>query len=86
MAGPGRLIDEGLSFYEASLAGKAERYGRGETPHTIHVWWARRPHSAMRALVYAALLAEAAAELAGQYGDRFRGGAAGLRRPLHRRQ
>ncbi|KDC75278.1 PF06634 family protein, partial [Bordetella bronchiseptica MBORD632] len=55
MAGPGRLIDEGLSFYEASLAGKAERYGRGETPHTIHVWWARRPHSAMRALVYAAL-------------------------------
>lgn len=105
VAGPGRLIDEGLSFYEASLAGKAERYGRGETPHTIHVWWARRPHSAMRALVYAALrapadkraaarlselgatpvpqpglLAEAAAELAGQYGgaprvlDMFGGG------------
>ncbi|MEK0096893.1 DUF1156 domain-containing protein, partial [Bordetella pertussis] len=59
VAGPGRLIDEGLSFYEASLAGKAERYGRGETPHTIHVWWARRPHSAMRALVYAALRAPA---------------------------
>lgn len=50
-----RLIDNGLLHYEASLAGYAERYGRGETSHTIHVWWARRPHSAMRALVFASL-------------------------------
>jgi putative DNA methylase len=50
-----RLIDNGLLHYEASLAGFAERYGRGETAHTIHVWWARRPHSAMRALVFASL-------------------------------
>lgn len=50
-----RLIDEGLLHYEASLAGFAERYGRGETSHTIHVWWARRPHTAMRALVFASL-------------------------------
>lgn len=50
-----RLIDRGLSFYEASLAGHSERYSRGETPHTLHVWWARRPHSAMRALVFASL-------------------------------
>ena len=50
-----RLIDNGTMHYEASVAGFAERYRRGETPHTIHVWWARRPHSAMRSLVYACL-------------------------------
>lgn len=50
-----RLIDNRMLHYEASLAGFAERYGRGETSHTIHVWWARRPHSAMRALVFASL-------------------------------
>ncbi len=52
---PHRLIDNGTMHYEASVAGFAERYRRGETPHTIHVWWARRPHSAMRSLVYACL-------------------------------
>ena len=50
-----RLIDTGMLHYEASVAGYNERYHRGETSHTIHVWWARRPHSAMRALVFASL-------------------------------
>ena len=50
-----RLIDQRMLHYEASIAGFAERYARGETSHTIHVWWARRPHSAMRALVFASL-------------------------------
>jgi len=44
-----------MLHYEASIAGLAERYGRGETSHTIHVYWARRPHSAMRSVVFAAL-------------------------------
>ena len=48
-----RLVDTGLLHHEASLAGNSERYRRGETSHTIHVWWARRPHTAMRALTYA---------------------------------
>ncbi len=48
-----RLIDLGLLHHEASLAGCSERYRRGETSHTIHVWWARRPHIAMRSLIYA---------------------------------
>ena len=48
-----RLIDTGLLHHEASLAGNSERYRRGETSHTIHVWWARRPHVAMRSLIYA---------------------------------
>lgn len=51
-----RLIDIGMLHYEASIAGYNERYHRGETSHTIHVWWARRPHCAMRSLVYASLV------------------------------
>lgn len=50
-----RLIDTGMLHYESSVAGYNERYHRGETSHTIHVWWARRPHSAMRSLVFASL-------------------------------
>lgn len=50
-----RLIDDGLMHFEASQAGYAERHSRGETSHTLQVWWARRPHSAMRALVFATL-------------------------------
>jgi putative DNA methylase len=50
-----RLIDTGMLHFESSIAGYNERYHRGETSHTIHVWWARRPHSAMRSLVYASL-------------------------------
>jgi len=57
-----RLIDEGLMHFEASLAGYAERHSRGETSHTLHVWWARRPHSAMRALVFASLCKETSTE------------------------
>lgn len=56
--GPGmytRLIDHGLILSEASSAGFAERYERGKTSHTLHVYWARRPHAAMRALVYSTL-------------------------------
>lgn len=53
-----RLIDTGMLHLDTSLAGKNERYRRGETSHTIHVWWARRPHSAMRALIYSALCQE----------------------------
>lgn len=59
---PERLIDRGLMHYEASVAGLAERYRRGETSHTIHTWWARRPHSAIRALVFAALCQEKSLE------------------------
>lgn len=43
-----RLIDTGMLHFESSVAGYNERYHSGETSHTIHVWWARRPHSAMR--------------------------------------
>lgn len=60
--GEERLIDAGTLHRAASTAGRAERYGRGITPHTIHVWWARRPFSAMRALVFAALARGSGAE------------------------
>ncbi len=52
-----RIIDRDFLPIEASLAGNAERYAHGTTPHTLNVWWARRPHSAMRLVVYAALAA-----------------------------
>ena len=51
-----RLIDQGLVYFEASTSGLNERYGRGETIHTVHTWWARRPHSSMRALIFASLI------------------------------
>ena len=57
-----RLIDMGMLHYEASVAGYNERYHRGETSHTIHVWWARRPHSAMRSLVFASLAKDSSEE------------------------
>jgi len=50
-----RLVDTGLLHLEATLAGFSERYRRGETTHTLHVWWARRPHTAMRILTFASL-------------------------------
>ena len=52
---PQRLIDFGLEVLEVSSAGFAERYSQGKTLHSGQVWWARRPHAAMRALVYACL-------------------------------
>ena len=51
-----RMIDKSILSLEASVSGRAERYGRGKTSHTIHVWWARRPHGAMRALTFASLM------------------------------
>jgi len=57
-----RLLDSGMLYYEASMAGSGERYGRGETSHTIHVWWARRPHSAMRSLVFTSLCKDKSAD------------------------
>jgi len=53
-----RLIDTGMLHFESSVAGYNERYHRGETSHTIHVWWARRPHSAMRSLVFSSVCKE----------------------------
>lgn len=60
--GDARLIDKGTLSLEASVSGQAERYGRGKTSHTIHVWWARRPHGAMRALAFASLMPDGGKE------------------------
>ncbi len=59
-----RLIDSGALHFEASSAGFSERYRRGETSHTVHVWWARRPHCAMRALVFATVCKDRSAAAA----------------------
>ncbi len=53
-----RLIDVGVLANTGSSPGQNERYRRGETPHTLHVWWARRPHRSMRALVFSSLCSD----------------------------
>ena len=58
------LIDTGMLHFESSVAGYNERYHRGITSHTIHVWWARRPHSAMRSLVFSTLCKDKSDEAA----------------------
>lgn len=57
-----RLIDTGMLHFESSVAGYNERYHKGRTSHTIHVWWARRPHSAMRSLVFSSLCKDKSSE------------------------
>ena len=51
-----KLIDNGILYNKASEQGKIERYSRGLTSHSIHVWWARRPHSTMRSLIFCNLV------------------------------
>lgn len=53
-----RLIDTDFFYKKGSEIGNSERYNRGKTIHTINVWWARRPLSTMRALIYASLLTD----------------------------
>lgn len=50
-----RIIDTGTYFNSASYYGRKERFIGGKTPHTVHVWWARRPFSAMKPLIFASL-------------------------------
>lgn len=50
-----RFIDQHFLHTLVSQVGQNERYSSGKTSHTIHVWWARRPHLAMRLLVFASL-------------------------------
>lgn len=73
--GEERRIDAGSIHLEASLTGLSERYRRGRTPHTVHVWWARRPHVAMRELVLAALDKSGAGSPSSRLLDMFGGGA-----------
>lgn len=50
------LIERFFPFERVSEVGTRERYFHGRTPHSVHVWWARRPFSAMRAIVFASLV------------------------------
>ncbi|MBM4045922.1 MAG: DUF1156 domain-containing protein, partial [Planctomycetes bacterium] len=49
------LMEVQLPARTISREGTAERYSHGKTPHSLHVWWARRPFSSMRALAFASL-------------------------------
>ena len=50
-----RLIYTYFFYKKVSEIGNSERYNRGKTIHTVNVWWARRPLSTMRALIYASM-------------------------------
>ena len=50
-----KLIEIHLPTEDISDEGSSERYQRGKTPHTIFTWWARRPFTAMRAIVKASV-------------------------------
>jgi putative DNA methylase len=58
------MIELGTLALEASASGAAERYGRGKTSHSGQVWWARRPHAAMRAVVFASIVRDEGKESA----------------------
>ncbi|MDX1376545.1 MAG: DUF1156 domain-containing protein, partial [Burkholderiales bacterium] len=53
---PAAPSHDALAGVRISAAARRERHGRGVTMHGVHVWWARRPHSAMRSLIFAALM------------------------------
>ena len=51
-----RIIEVGFPAGTVSKVGSKERYLHGKTAHSLFVWWARRPFSAMRAVVAASLI------------------------------
>lgn len=50
-----RAIEVAFPIATTSNVGSRERYLHGQTPHSLHVWWARRPFTAMRAVVFSSL-------------------------------
>lgn len=51
-----RLIEQYFPSEVVSERSRKERYQRGQTPHTVFTWWARRPFAAASALVSTSLL------------------------------
>lgn len=51
-----RLIENSFPLETVSKVGSKERYLHGKTAHSLFVWWARRPFSAMRSVILTSLL------------------------------
>jgi putative DNA methylase len=51
-----RLIERFFPTDVVSSQSHKERYSRGQTPHTIFTWWARRPFAAASGLIASALI------------------------------
>ena len=60
MPGPRRLIEVDLPIREISAHARREKSIRHGHISTLHIWWARRPLAACRAVVMAALLPDPA--------------------------
>ncbi|HVC92703.1 MAG TPA: DUF1156 domain-containing protein, partial [Pirellulales bacterium] len=51
-----RLIEVALPLKEVSVHAAKEKYVQAGNVSTLHIWWARRPLAACRAVVFAALI------------------------------
>ena len=51
-----RLIEVALPLKEISEQESGEKYIQRLNPATLHLWWARRPLTACRAVVFASLV------------------------------
>ncbi len=51
-----RLIEVALPLKEISEQASGEKYIQRNNPATLHLWWARRPLTACRAVVFASLI------------------------------
>ena len=54
--GPKKLIEVALPLDEINAASKREKSIRHGHPSTLHLWWARRPLAAARAVLFAQLV------------------------------
>ena len=57
-----RLIEVALPLKEVSEQASGEKYIQRLNPATLHLWWARRPLTACRAVVFASLVPDPADE------------------------
>jgi putative DNA methylase len=53
---PKKLIEVALSLDDINLASAREKLIRHGHPSTLHLWWARRPLAAARALIFAQMV------------------------------
>ena len=59
---PKKLIEVALPLDDINAAAAREKSIRHGHPSTLHLWWARRPLAACRAVIFASLVDDAVAQ------------------------